>query len=227
LCETEVVADMTASIDPKTTIHNGIGMHDNPAIYHGQTSIMNTTQRPKRMRLAIATIPTSDVDRAKRFYSKLGWRLDTDFVRADGSRAVQLTPPGSPASIQFGTRTRSALHLVVSDLEMARAELINLGIDVSDPWAEGRLSNLDPERRSVVELATFNDPDGNTWLIQELARRLPKCADQSPTFSSSDDLAGALRRAAAAHGEYEKWIGQHDINWPEWYAEYIIREQNG
>lgn len=180
------------------------------------------------MKLEVAVIPVSDVDRAKRFYGDLGWRLDADFVRADGSRAVQLTPPGSPASIQLGT---APLHyLVVSDIEAARAELIGRGVEVSEVFhrgPQGRLSGPDPERPSYGSLATLSDPDGNAWLIQQVSRRSPGRVDGDTTFASSSELASALRRAAAAHGEHEKRIGKSDANWPEWYADYIIREQTG
>jgi catechol 2,3-dioxygenase-like lactoylglutathione lyase family enzyme len=180
------------------------------------------------MKLEVAVIPVSDVDRAKRFYADLGWRLDADFARADGSRAVQLTPPGSPTSIQLGTGP--LLYLVVSDIEAARAELIARGVDVSEVFhrgPQGRLSGPDPDRPSYGSLATFSDPDGNAWLIQQVTRRLPGRVDGDTTFASSSELAWALRRAAAAHGEHEKRIGQSDANWPDWYADYIIREQTG
>ncbi len=180
------------------------------------------------MKLEVAVLPVSDVDRAKRFYVDLGWRIDADFARADGSRAVQLTPPGSPASIQLGTAP--LLYLVVSDIEAARAELIARGVDVSEVFhrgPQGRLAGPDPERPSYGSLATFNDPDGNAWLMQQVTRRLPGRVDGDTTFASSRELASALRRAAAAHGEHEKRTGRHDENWPDWYADYIVREQTG
>jgi catechol 2,3-dioxygenase-like lactoylglutathione lyase family enzyme len=183
------------------------------------------------MKLEVAVIPVSDVDHAKHFYEKLGWRLDADFVRVDGSRAVQFTPPGSPSSIQLGTGPAFPLLLVVNDIEAARAELIARGVDVSEVFhraAEGRVSGPDPERPSYGSLATFGDPDGNVWLIQQVTRRLPgRVSGDKTTFTSSADLAAALRRAAAAHGEHEKRTGGHDVNWPDWYAEYIVREQTG
>jgi catechol 2,3-dioxygenase-like lactoylglutathione lyase family enzyme len=197
-----------------------------PASDHGRAAPAGP--RPLEMKLEVAVIPVSDVDRAKRFYGDLGWRLDADFVRADGSRAVQLTPPGSPASIQLGT---APLHyLVVSDIEAARAELIGRGVEVSEVFhrgPQGRLSGPDPERPSYGSLATLSDPDGNAWLIQQVSRRSPGRVDGDTTFASSSELASALRRAAAAHGEHEKRIGKSDANWPEWYADYIIREQTG
>jgi catechol 2,3-dioxygenase-like lactoylglutathione lyase family enzyme len=180
------------------------------------------------MRLEVAVLPVSDVDRAKRFYAGLGWRLDADFIRADGSRAVQLTPPGSPASIQLGSAP--LLYLVVSDIDAARAELAAHGVEVSDVFHRGpnsRLAGPDPERRSYGSLATFSDPDGNAWLIQEVTKRLPGRADGDTNFASSRELASALRRAAAAHGEHEKRTGKHDDNWADWYADYVVREQAG
>jgi catechol 2,3-dioxygenase-like lactoylglutathione lyase family enzyme len=183
------------------------------------------------MKLEVAAIPVSDVNRAKRFYENLGWRLDADFVRIDGSRAVQFTPPGSPSSIQLGTGPASPHFLVVNDIEAARAELIARGIEVSGVYhrgPQGRISGPDPDRPSYGSLATFNDQDGNVWLIQQVTQRLPGrvSADQT-TFTSQADLAAALRRAAAAHGEHEKQTGGHDASWPDWYAEYIVREQTG
>jgi len=192
------------------------------------------------MKLEVVVIPVSDVDRAKRFYDGLGWRLDADFVVGDAFRVVQFTPPGSPSSIHFGTGLTSAapgsangLYLVVSDIEAARAELIGRGVDVGDifhragpgkPPASGR----DPERRSYRSYATFGDPDGNGWLLQEVTERLPGRVDtDSATFTSSTELAAALRRAAAAHGEHERRTGQPDENWPDWYADYIVQEQAG
>jgi catechol 2,3-dioxygenase-like lactoylglutathione lyase family enzyme len=195
-----------------------------------ETAIKISGPRPLDMKLEVVVIPVSDVDRAKRFYGDLGFRLDADFVRADGSRAVQFTPPGSPASIQLGTAP--LLYLVVSDIEAARAALIDRGVDVSEVFhrgsgLEGRLSGPDPERRSYASFATFSDPDGNAWLLQEVTSRLPGRVDADTTFASSPELASALRRAAAAHGEHEKRLGQHDANWPDWYADYIVREQTG
>ncbi|MCA1397091.1 VOC family protein [Bradyrhizobium sp. BRP56] len=183
------------------------------------------------MKLEVVVIPVSDVDRAKRFYENLGWRLDADFVRADGSRALQLTPPGSPTSIHLDKGSELPRFLIVNDIEAARADLIARGADVSEVFhrgAAGRIKGPDPERPSYGSLATFNDPDGNVWLLQQVTRRLPGRVDgNSATFTSSTDLAAALRRASAAHGEHEKRAGGHDANWPDWYADYIVREQAG
>lgn len=183
------------------------------------------------MKLEVVMIPVSDVDRAKRFYEDLGWRLDADFVRADGSRAVQFTPPGSPTSIQLGAQAPLPHFLVVNDIEATRADLIARGVKVSEVFhrgPNGRIPGPDPDRPSYGSLATFNDQDGNAWLIQQVTRRLPRrlSANQT-TFTSQTDLAAALRRAAAAHGEHERRTGAHDANWPDWYAEYMAREQTG
>jgi catechol 2,3-dioxygenase-like lactoylglutathione lyase family enzyme len=180
------------------------------------------------MKLEVAVLPVSDVDRAKRFYAELGWRMDADFTRADGSRAVQLTPPGSPASIQLAATP--FLYLVVSGIEAARAELIRRGVDVSEVFhrgSNGRLAGKDPERPSYGSLATFSDPDGNSWLLQEVTQRAPGRVDAETKFVSSRELASALRRAAVAHGEHERQIGRRDENWPDWYAAYIVHEQTG
>jgi catechol 2,3-dioxygenase-like lactoylglutathione lyase family enzyme len=185
------------------------------------------------MKFEVAIIPVSDIDRARRFYQDLGWKLDADFVRPDGSRAVQLTPPGSPSSIQLGSGPAASFYLVVGDIEAARAELVARGVDVSEIFhrgagKDGRLSGPDPERRSYASFITFNDPDGNNWLVQEVTQRLPgRVSADTATFTSSTDLAAALRRAEAAHGEHEKRTGQHDAQWADWYAEYMLREQTG
>ena len=192
------------------------------------------------MKLEVVVIPVSDVDRAKRFYGDLGWRLDAEFAKGDDFRIVQFTPPGSPCSIHFGKGVTTAapgsaqgLFLVVSDIEEARAELRDRGVDVSKAFhaapGEAPQSGPHPTRHSYASFATFSDPDGNRWLLQEVTARLPGRVDASlTTFSSSTELAAALRRAAAAHGEHEKRIGKHDtVGWPDWYADYILREQTG
>jgi catechol 2,3-dioxygenase-like lactoylglutathione lyase family enzyme len=190
------------------------------------------------MKLEVVVIPVSDVDRAKRFYSGLGWRLDADFVVSDAFRAVQFTPPGSSCSIHFGTGITSAapgsaqrLYLVVSDIGAARSQLTARGAEVSDvfhQWVgESPSSGLDPERRSYASFATFSDPDGNGWLLQEVTTRLPGRVARKTAFTSPAELAGALRRAEAAHGEHERRTGQRDANWPDWYAAYMVAEQAG
>ncbi|MER8967215.1 VOC family protein [Mesorhizobium sp. M0808] len=193
------------------------------------------------LKLEVVVISVSDVDRAKRFYGDLGWRLDGDFVVGDEFRGVQFTPPGSPASIQFGKETPSAapgsanrLYLVVSDIVAARAELLGRGVEVSEVFhragpGKPAVPGPDPERRSYFTYATFRDPDGNEWLLQEVTTRFPGRIDSNTTsFASASDLAGALRRASATHGEHEKRNGgQRDDNWPDWYAEYMVAEQSG
>jgi catechol 2,3-dioxygenase-like lactoylglutathione lyase family enzyme len=206
----------------------------------GETASEVPEMRVPDMKLEVVVIPVSDVDRAKRFYGGLGWRLDADFVKGDAFRVVQFTPPGSSCSIHFGKGVTSAepgsaqrLYLVVSDIEAARAELVERGVDVSDVFhraaiGEGPVSGPDPERRSYNSFATFSDPDGNGWLLQEVTARFPGRVDAGDTtFASPTELAAALRRAATAHGEHEKLIGHHDDDWPDWYAEYIVREQSG
>ena len=202
-------------------------------------------------KLEAVIVPVADVDRAKRFYGSLGWRLDADFASGDGWRVIQFTPPGSPASVIFGTNVTAAtpgsaqgLYLIVSDIDAARFDLIRRGVEVSEvfhgagdihagtdePFLSGRLrvTGPDPERGSYRSFASFSDPDGNGWLFQEITTRLPGRVEGDTVFTSPVDLASALRRAAAAHGEHEKRSGgQHDANWPDWYAEYIVREQAG
>ncbi len=202
------------------------------------------------MKLEIIVIPVSDVDRAKAFYARLGWRPDADFA-GEGWRVIQFTPPGSPASVIFGKNVTAAapgsaqgLYLVVSDIETARNDLIARGVKVSEafhgagdvhagpdePYLFGskRVSGADPQRGSYRSFASFSDPDGNGWLLQEITTRLPGRVEGGTSFGSQADLAAALRRASAAHGEHEKRNGgQHDANWPDWYAEYIVKEQAG
>jgi len=206
-----------------------------------ETAIGTPRARTVDMKLEVVVIPVSDVDRAKHFYGNLGWRLDADFVVGDAFRAVQFTPPGSPSSIHFGKGVTSAapgttqgLYLVVSDIVAARAELVARGVDVSDVFHRAGpgnppLSGPDPQRRSYFSYATFNDPDGNSWLLQEVTERFPGRVDANDTtFTSPVELAAALRRAEAAHGEHEKRTGgQRDANWPDWYAAYMVAEQAG
>jgi catechol 2,3-dioxygenase-like lactoylglutathione lyase family enzyme len=200
------------------------------------------------MKLEVVVIPVSDVDRAKEFYGRLGWRLDADFRFDNGFRVVQFTPPGSGSSIQFGTKITTAapgsaksLYLVVSDIAAARKQLVARGADVSEVFhneeaganfetdgSSGRINGPAPDHTSYRSYATFSDPDGNSWLLQEVTTRLSGRVDPAETaFASVNDLASALRRAAAAHGEHEKRIGQNDANWPDWYAAYMVAEQAG
>ena len=193
------------------------------------------------LKLEVVVIPVADVDRAKRFYGEqLGWRLDADFVAGTEFRGVQLTPPGSPCSIHFGKGITAAqpgsapgLYLVVTDIEAARAELVDRGVTVSEVFHRAGPGNppqsgADPQRRSYSSFATFSDPDGNTWLLQEVTARLPgRVTDDATAYGSSNDLASAMRRAETAHGEHEKRTGQRDADWPSWYAAYMIAEQKG
>ena len=190
------------------------------------------------MKLEVALIPISDVDRAKEFYTRLGWRLDADIVVGNDFRVVQFTPPGSGCSIQFGKNLTSAAPLrgglIVSDIEAAHKELVAKGIHASEvfhgsPFSPaGRISGPDPERQSYSSYVAFEDSDGNVWVVQEVTHRLPGRMDPATTtFASANDLAGAMRRAAAAHGEHEKRNGQRDANWPDWYAAYMAAEQAG
>ena len=217
-----------------------------------EPAVETPNARSVDMKLEVVVIPVSDVDRAKRFYGGLGWRLDADFASADDFRVIQFTPPGSGCSVIFGKNVTAAapgsaqgLYLIVSDIEAARNELLGRDVEISEvfhhagdvyvgrdePYLFGRVraSGPDPERGSYRSYASFSDPDGNGWLFQELTQRAPGRVDaDAATFTASAELAAALRRAATAHGEHEKRTGgRHDENWPDWYAEYIVREQGG
>ncbi|MDH2415974.1 VOC family protein [Nocardioides sp. CER19] len=199
------------------------------------------------LKLEAVVIPVADVDRSKKFYEDLGWRLDADFGFDNGFRVVQLTPPGSPASIQFGTLitgqqpgTAEGIYLVVSDIETAHDQLVGLGAEVSDvfhpesPGAQfgrldgGQAAGPADDGASYGSFATFRDPDGNTFLLQQVTARIPGRVETSSTeYASVSDLVGALKRAAAAHGEHEARTGEEDANWPEWYAAYMVAENHG
>jgi catechol 2,3-dioxygenase-like lactoylglutathione lyase family enzyme len=184
------------------------------------------------MKLEVDIIAVSDVDRAKEFYRRLGWRLDVT-----PPTVVQLTPAGSSCSVQFGPTLSSAkpgsgkAYLIVSDIEAARNELIAAGVEVGEIFhlgPSGPVSGLDPERRSYFSQASFSDPDGNAWVLQEVTTRLPGRVDPGQTsFSSASDLAEAMRRASIAHGEHEKRIGEADPDWPDWYSRYMVAEATG
>ena len=184
------------------------------------------------MKVEVVVIPVSDVDRAKQFYRRIGLRLDVT-----PPIVVQLTPHGSGCSVQFGTSLTSAppgsatAYLVVCDIEAARDALLAAGVEVSEFFhlgPDGPVPGLDPERRSYSSRARFSDPDGNTWLLQEVTTRLPGRVDPTTTtYFSIEDVAAALRRAATAHGEHEKRTGEADANWPDWYARYLVHEQAG
>src|SRR5277367_2572680 len=197
----------------------------------------------------IVVIPVSDVDRAKEFYARLGWRLDADYDNGSDFRVIQFTPPGSGCSVIFGRNvtgtapgSAQGLYLVVSDIAAAREQLLGLGVNVSEVFHnEGvyagtdehylfgrlRVSGPDPEHRSYRSFASFHDPDGNGWVFQEITTRLPGRVAGNTAFGAASDLASALRRAAAAHGQHEARTGQADPNWPDWYAEYMVRELAG
>lgn len=203
------------------------------------------------MKFEVVVIPVSDIDRAKDFYAKLGWRLDADFAAGADFRVIQFTPPGSGCSIIFGKNVTPAapgsaqgLYLIVSDIEAARKGLLDRGVDISEvfhgasgvyagndePYLFGRarVSGPNPDHGSYRSFASFHDPDGNGWLFQEITSRLPGRIDSATTaYASANDLASALRRAEAAHGQHEKRLGQRDANWPDWYAAYMVAEQAG
>ena len=201
------------------------------------------------MKLEVLIIPVSDADRAKEFYARLGWRLDAD-VAGDGFRLIQFTPPGSDCSVQFGANLTSAAPgsaqgtmLVVSDIQAAHDDLVSRGVEASGPFhcATGavcrfrggdgvfeRVSGPAPNHASYGSYATFSDPDGNSWVFQEVTTRLPGRVDAAGTaYASTADLADAMRRASAAHGEHEKRIGAADPDWPDWYAAYMVAERAG
>jgi catechol 2,3-dioxygenase-like lactoylglutathione lyase family enzyme len=203
------------------------------------------------MKLEVIVIPVADVDRARRFYGNLGWRLDADFASGDDYRVVQFTPPGSGCSVIFGKNVTAALpgsaqglYLIVSDIEAARAELVGRGVEVGnvfhdaggvyagsdEPYLFGRLriSGPDPDHRSYRSYVSFSDPDGNGWLLQEVTDRLPGRVEGDTNFTSESDLAAAMRRASVAHGKHEERTGgKRDENWPDWYARYMVAEHAG
>ena len=197
------------------------------------------------LKLEVVVIPVADVDRAKAFYEGLGWRLDADFADDQGFRIVQFTPPGSTCSIQFGSKVTSAplgsatnIYLVVPDVQAARDAIAARGVVVSEVFHEGslgdrfhpddRVAGAAPDGATYGSFASFSDPDGNTWLLQEITTRLPGRIDSGVTaFGSVDELASAMRRASIAHGEHEKRTGGYDENWPDWYAAYMVAEQAG
>ena len=199
------------------------------------------------MKLEAVVIPVADVERAKKFYGNLGWRLDADFAFDNGFRVVQFTPPGSGCSIQFGANITFAapgsaqgLYLIVSGIEATREELAARGVKVSEvfhagtpgaqfqPGTSGHIGGPAPDHASYGSYATFSDLDCNGWLLQEVTARLPGRTGLAETaFASANDLASAFRRAETAHGQHEKRTGQRDANWPDWYAEYMVAEQAG
>ncbi|MER5601438.1 VOC family protein [Streptomyces sp. NPDC002265] len=198
------------------------------------------------MKLEVVVVPVSDVERAKEFYTALGWRLDADVATGEDFRVVQVTPPGSPASVIFGTSVTDqapgsarGLHLIVDDIDAAHDELNRRGAEPSEVFhdaggvfhhagTDARVPGPDPQRSSYGSFLSFSDPDGNGWMLQEVTTRLPGRLDHASTaFASTEDLVGALRRAAAAHGEHEARTGAEDPDWPDWYARYMVAEQAG
>jgi catechol 2,3-dioxygenase-like lactoylglutathione lyase family enzyme len=192
--------------------------------------------RSMDFKLEVVVLPVSDADRAKQFYASLGWREDADFVFSEDFRVLQFTPPGSPASIIFGTGVTAAvpgtggnLLLAVDDVEAARAELIEGGVEVSDVFhgvaftADGsrREPGPDPERASYGSFATFSDPDGNEFLLQEVTTRLPGRVDETPVAT----VAELLRETALQHDRFEKAAPAHD--WWDWYAPYLAARERG
>jgi catechol 2,3-dioxygenase-like lactoylglutathione lyase family enzyme len=180
------------------------------------------------LKLEVVTLPVADIDRAKRFYQGLGWRLDADIVRGEDFRVVQLTPPHSECSIQFGKGLTTAepgsldrLFLIVTDIDSARADLIGRGVDVSEV-RDQRPPGSEP--RSYFEYASFSDPDGNGWLLQEITTRLPGRVWED-TATDVASLAGLLRETAEHHDPYEKSHASH--NWWDWYAAYFDARQRG
>ena len=199
-----------------------------------ETVIDTPKARTVDMKLEVVVIPVSDVDRAKRFYDDLGWRVDADFAVGNAFRVVQFTPPGSPSSVHFGAGLTSAvpgsarsMYLIVSDIEAARADLVGRGVDASEVFhragpGQPPLSGPDPQRRSYVSFATFSDPDGNGWLLQEIKTRLPGRGLSNPDVPA---LTALLREAEERHGEYEPTAPKH--HWSGWYAAYIVARQRG
>jgi catechol 2,3-dioxygenase-like lactoylglutathione lyase family enzyme len=200
------------------------------------------------LKLEVVVIPVADIDRSKAFYEHLGWRLDADLGFDNGFRIVQFTPPGSACSVQFGSNittvepgSSKAVYLVVSDVEAARAELAACGVEISEVFhpeipgaqflhegADGRAPGCDEQRSSYGSFATFCDPDGNGWMLQEVTTRAPGRMNNAETeFASVADLASAMRRASVAHGTHETRTGKADANWPDWYAAYMVAEQAG
>jgi catechol 2,3-dioxygenase-like lactoylglutathione lyase family enzyme len=199
------------------------------------------------LKLEAIVVPVADVARSKAFYTCLGWRLDSDRSRDDGFRVVQFTPPGSPTSIQFGTGVTAAepgsahgIYLVVSDIVAAHEELVSLGVEVSEVFhvlspgaqletgAGGRVAGPAEGRTSYGSFATFRDPDGNSYVLQEVTSRLPGRVESTvTTFISVNDLMQALIRAAAAHCEHEQRPGRNGAAWPAWYAAYMVAERSG
>jgi predicted enzyme related to lactoylglutathione lyase len=237
---------MAALPDDLDPVH---AVHPTPPTEVGMTTSKTSTDQATAAgreatldyKLEVVLLPVTDVDRAKEFYSSIGWREDADFDFGDDLRGVQFTPPGSDASIIFGKGVATVagplegLVLAVDDIDAARDELIARGVYVSEVFhyprgaftVEERLPGPAPEHASYFSFATFSDPAGNIWQLQEIKKRFPGRVTGKTTFGSAADLTHALRRAEAAHGEYEKSLGHRHDDWAPWYAEYIVAEQSG
>jgi catechol 2,3-dioxygenase-like lactoylglutathione lyase family enzyme len=192
------------------------------------------------LKLEVITIPVSDVERAKRFYEQLGWRLDADLANGESFRALQFTPPGSSCSVHIGKGITPAtpgsahgLLLAVTDIEAARSELMQRGIEVGEIFhrmpGEAPAAGPHAARQTYCSYAAFSDPDGNAWLLQEVSSRLPGRVEANLVqFNSRAELEAALQRTAIAHGEHEERTGtEYDPNWPRWYADYLFAELTG
>ena len=209
-----------------------------------QMSTEHATQVPTAaavdLKLEVVVLPVSDVDRTKRFYESLGWRLDADFSNGQDWHLVQMTPPGSPCSVMFGKGFTTAVpgsvqgtFLVVDDVEAARAELVGRGVDVTEVFhfdgnllriagTKGRVPGPDPEGRSYFSFASFSDPDGNSWLLQAVKTRFPGRGLSSFDVATLTEL---LRETEQHHGEYEATAPKH--HWSDWYAAYIVARERG
>jgi catechol 2,3-dioxygenase-like lactoylglutathione lyase family enzyme len=198
------------------------------------------------MKLEVVVVPVSDVDRAKNFYGGLGWRQDADFDKGADFRVVQMTPPGSACAVMFGAGITAAepgsaegLQLVTEDIDAARADLAGHGAPVSEVFHDStgvfhhagtadRVPGPAPEHESYGSWVSFPDPDGNQWFVQEVTKRRPgRAISALAAYDSVDALADALRRAEAAHGQYEQRLGHADPDWPAWYAQYMAHESDG
>jgi len=210
-----------------------------------QTDDATAAKATADMKLEVVVLPVADVDRAKDFYTSLGWRLDADFATGPDFRVVQVTPPGSEASVIFGKGITAGapgsvedLQLTVFDIDAVREAIAARGVEISEVFhdaggvfhhagTEARVSGPAPEHADYGSFASFRDPDGNGWILQEIKVRLPGRESSTTKYDGAEALAGALRRAAAAHGEHEKLTGEYDEQWPDWYALYMVREAAG
>ncbi len=210
-----------------------------------QPDTADTAKATVDMKLEVVVLPVADVDRAKDFYTSLGWRLDADFATGPDFRVVQVTPPGSEASVIFGKGITAGepgsvedLQLTVFDIDAARDALVGRGVDVSEVYhdaggvfhhagTEARVSGAAQDHADYGSFASFRDPDGNGWVLQEIKVRLPGRVEPVSKYADAHELEEALRRAAVAHGEHEARTGEADANWPEWYARYMFAEATG